>query len=183
LRLLLDTHTLIWWLAGDHSLSSGAREAVVDLDDEVFVSAVSAWEIETMFRIGKLPEAQALTADVGAAIASQGFVGLPITVLHGQAAGSLPGPRRDPFDRMLAPRQPSAISCLSRTKLSSTATASALSGEPSRTGARYGRRGRAALSLRRLRGGPGDSAGSMPSRRDAPRECRARRIPADRGQQ
>jgi PIN domain nuclease of toxin-antitoxin system len=101
LRLLLDTHALIWWLAGDPSLSAAARKAVADLGNEVFVSAVSAWEIATKFRIGKLPEAQALAVDVAGAIASQGFVGLPITVLHGQAAGSLPGPHRDPFDRML----------------------------------------------------------------------------------
>jgi PIN domain nuclease of toxin-antitoxin system len=101
LRLLLDTHALIWWLAGDSSLSAAAREAVADLDNDVLVSAASAWEITTKYRIGKLPEAHALAADVAGAIASQGFVGLPITVLHGQAAGSLPGPHRDPFDRML----------------------------------------------------------------------------------
>ena len=101
MRLLLDTHALIWWLAGDRSLSAAAREAVADLDNDVFVSAASAWEITTKYRIGKLPEAHALAADVASAIASQGFVGLPITVLHGQAAGSLPGPHRDPFDRML----------------------------------------------------------------------------------
>jgi PIN domain nuclease of toxin-antitoxin system len=101
LRLLLDTHALIWWLAGNPSLSAAARKAVDDLGNDVFVSAVSAWEIATKHRIGKLPEAQALAADVGGAIASQGFVELPITVLHGQAAGSLPGPHRDPFDRML----------------------------------------------------------------------------------
>ena len=101
MRLLLDTHALIWWLAGDRSLSAAARRAVTDLSNEVFVSAVSAWEIATKYRIGKLPEAQALAADVGGAIAGQGFVGLPITGPHGQAAGSLPGPHRDPFDRML----------------------------------------------------------------------------------
>jgi PIN domain nuclease of toxin-antitoxin system len=101
LRLLLDTHALIWWLAGDRSLSAGAREAVADLDNDVLVSAASAWEIATKYRIGKLPGAQALAANVGGVIASQGFVELPITVLQGQAAGSLPGPHRDPFDRML----------------------------------------------------------------------------------
>jgi PIN domain nuclease of toxin-antitoxin system len=57
LPLLLDTHALIWWLAGDRSLSAAATSAVADLSNEVFVSAVSAWEIATKYRIGKLPEA------------------------------------------------------------------------------------------------------------------------------
>jgi PIN domain nuclease of toxin-antitoxin system len=101
LPLLLDTHALIWWLAGDRSLSAAATSAVADLSNEVFVSAVSAWEIATKYRIGRLPEAQALAADVVGAVARQGFVELSITMLHAQAAGSLPGPHRDPFDRML----------------------------------------------------------------------------------
>ena len=101
MRLLLDTHTLIWWLAGDPSLPATAREAVADLYNDVFVSAASAWEIATKYRIGKLPQAAALAADVAGAIAGQGFAALPITVLDGQTAGSLPGPHRDPFDRML----------------------------------------------------------------------------------
>ena len=101
MRLLLDTHALIWWLAGDPSLSAAAREAIGDLHNDVFVSAASAWEIATKYRIGKLPEAAVLATDIGGAIAGQGFLGLPITVPQGQAAGSLPGPHRDPFDRML----------------------------------------------------------------------------------
>jgi PIN domain nuclease of toxin-antitoxin system len=100
-RLLLDTHALIWWFAGDASLSEDAQAAIVDLGNEVFVSAVSAWEIATKFRIGRLPRAAALVADVSGAIASQGFLELPINLRHGQAAGDLPGPHRDPFDRML----------------------------------------------------------------------------------
>jgi PIN domain nuclease of toxin-antitoxin system len=99
--LLLDTHALIWWLAGDPLLSASAKAAVVDPDNEVFVSAASAWEIATKYRIGKLPQAGALAVNVLGALASQGFLDLPITVQHGQAAGSLPGPHRDPFDRML----------------------------------------------------------------------------------
>jgi PIN domain nuclease of toxin-antitoxin system len=100
-RLLLDTHALIWWLAGDPMLSAIAKAAVGDLDNDVFVSAASAWEITTKYRIGKLSEAAALAYDVSGALAGQGFVELPITVQHGQTAGSLPGPHRDPFDRML----------------------------------------------------------------------------------
>ena len=98
---MLDTHTLIWWLAGDPSLSADAKAAITDPENEVFVSAVSAWEIATKYRIGRLPRPAALALDVSGALASQGFIELPITVLHGQTAGSLPGPHRDPFDRML----------------------------------------------------------------------------------
>jgi PIN domain nuclease of toxin-antitoxin system len=100
-RLLLDTHTLIWWLAGDPSLSAVAKTAISDSENEVIVSAVSAWEIVTKFRLGRLAQAAALAVDVSGALAGQGFIELPITVLHGQTAGSLPGPHRDPFDRML----------------------------------------------------------------------------------
>ncbi len=101
MRLLLDTYVLIWWLAGDPLLSANAKAAMNDPENEVFVSAASAWEIATKYRIGRLPQAAALALDVPRALASQGFVELPITVLHGQTAGGLPGPHRDPFDRML----------------------------------------------------------------------------------
>ena len=101
MRLLLDTHALIWWLAGEPALSADATAAIIDSENEVFVSAASAWEIATKYRVGRLPQAAALALDVPGALASQGFIELPITVRHGQAAGSLPGPHRDPFDRML----------------------------------------------------------------------------------
>ncbi len=101
MRLLLDTHVFIWWIAGDTALSRAARAAIRDEDNEVYVSAASAWEITTKHRIGKLPDVAALAADVASAVASQGFAELPITVRHSQAAGSLPGPHKDPFDRML----------------------------------------------------------------------------------
>jgi PIN domain nuclease of toxin-antitoxin system len=100
-RLLLDTHAFIWWVAGNPSLSQIARAAIDDPHNDVLVSAASAWEIATKHRIGKLPSAGPLAADVEAAIAGQGFVELPITTRHAQLAGSLPGPHRDPFDRML----------------------------------------------------------------------------------
>ncbi len=101
MRLLLDTHAFLWWLAGDEALSPAARAAIADEANGVFVSAASAWEIATKHRIGKLPGVAAVVADLDGAIADQGFEGLPIGVRHGQAAGVLPGPHRDPFDRML----------------------------------------------------------------------------------
>jgi len=100
-RLLLDTHALLWWLDGDASLSPAAQEAIADEASEIFISAASAWEIATKYRLGKLPGAAMVAAGVAACVASQGFIELPITVAHGQKAGSLPGTHRDPFDRML----------------------------------------------------------------------------------
>ena len=101
MRLLLDSHALIWWFAGDPQLSVQARRAVEDEENNVLVSAASAWEIATKHRIGKLPEAEALALDLTGRIARQGFEGLPITVEDGSRAGALPGPHRDPFDRLL----------------------------------------------------------------------------------
>jgi PIN domain nuclease of toxin-antitoxin system len=99
--LLLDTHTFLWWLAGDISLSSTARAAIEDERNAIYVSAASTWEISTKYRIGKLPDVAAIVADLDAAITTQGFTQLPISTRHGQAAGALPGPHKDPFDRML----------------------------------------------------------------------------------
>lgn len=102
MRLLLDTHTLLWWLDGDRRLSRRAKAAIGDEDNRVLVSAASAWEITTKARIGKLPGALDVAADVAGAVASQRFESLDISLLHAQKAGRLPGSHRDPFDRMLA---------------------------------------------------------------------------------
>ena len=70
-------------------------------DNSVLVSAASAWEITTNHRLGKLPGADIVAGDVMAAIDDHGFQPLAITVAHAERAGRLPGPHRDPFDRML----------------------------------------------------------------------------------
>lgn len=101
MRLLLDTHALLWWLDGDRRLPRKVRELVGAMETTVFVSAASVWEITTKARLGKLPGALSVADDVPACIASQGFSSLSISVGHAQRAGSLPGPHRDPFDRML----------------------------------------------------------------------------------
>lgn len=101
MNLLLDTHAFLWWVAGDTALSRPARAAIGDGGNTVYVSAASAWEIATKFRIGKLPGVATIAADLAAVLDAQGFVPLPITFHHGQAAGTLPGPLKDPFDRML----------------------------------------------------------------------------------
>lgn len=101
MRLLLDTHAFLWWLAGNRRLSPAARRAVDDTSNDVVVSAATAWEITTKHRVGKLPEAEAVALDVTGSIASQGFDELAITVADAERAGRLPGTHRDPFDRML----------------------------------------------------------------------------------
>jgi len=98
-RLLLDTHALLWWLAADPSLPPSARRAIAH--NTVMVSAVSAWEIATKVRLGRLETAVDLTTDFAGYLANEGFDPLPITVEHGVRAGSLPGAHKDPFDRVL----------------------------------------------------------------------------------
>jgi len=72
-----------------------------DPENDVFVSAVSTWEIATKHRLGKLPIASQIMQDLSAVVAEQDFISLPITPRHGQTAGALPRTHRDPFDRML----------------------------------------------------------------------------------
>lgn len=101
MRILLDTHAFLWWLAGSDRLSETARTAVAEPANAILVSAASAWEITTKHRLGRLPGADVVAADVQASIEDQGFQQLPITVAHAERAGRLPGLHRDPFDRML----------------------------------------------------------------------------------
>jgi PIN domain nuclease of toxin-antitoxin system len=101
LRLLLDTHALIWWLAGDEALGLRAREAIADEDNAVAVSAASAMEIATKFRIGKLAQAALLAQNFDAIIADQGFTELPISIRHARMAGEMNIAHKDPFDRLL----------------------------------------------------------------------------------
>jgi len=98
---MLDNHALLWWLAGDEALSDTARGAIGAPDNEIFVSAAAAWEIATKYRLGKLPGAAIVAVDIAGAVASQGFVELPINIRDGQTAGGLPAIHKDPFDRML----------------------------------------------------------------------------------
>ena len=101
MRILLDTHAFLWWLAGSDRLSDTARIAVADPENVILVSAASAWEITTKHRLGKLPGADVVAEDVQACLEDQGFLQLPITVAHAERAGRLPDLHRDPFDRML----------------------------------------------------------------------------------
>ena len=99
--LLLDTHTLIWWLTDDERLPRLTYREIADEGNDKLVSAASVWEIAIKYRAGKLEETGRLVLDMPGVIEGQGFEELPITVDDGVRAGMLPGYHRDPFDRML----------------------------------------------------------------------------------
>jgi PIN domain nuclease of toxin-antitoxin system len=101
-RLLLDTHALLWWLAEPERLSPVAHAAIADGNNQVLASAASGWEIAAKARLGKLPAANELVDDLPHLLAAQGFELLPITLRHGLHAGGYAMPHRDPFDRLLA---------------------------------------------------------------------------------
>ena len=97
MRLLLDSHVLLWWLADDPALGLEARSLIANPDNEVLVSAASAWEISIKRGLGKLEA----PPDVAGTIEQLGFTELPITATDGERAGALEPHHRDPFDRML----------------------------------------------------------------------------------
>ncbi|WP_343712455.1 type II toxin-antitoxin system VapC family toxin [Inquilinus sp.] len=95
--VLLDTHAFLWWLTDDSALGPAAREVIGEPRNRIFVSAATTWEIAIKRQIGKLTA----PVDIEAAVEEKGFAKLPISLFHGQQAGSLPPHHRDPFDRML----------------------------------------------------------------------------------
>ena len=101
MRVLLDTHALLWWLFDDPALSERARAAISDPANDILVSSASAWEISTKHRLGKLPEAGEAVRDLPGLLRRARIEVLPITLEHALHAGSLRGEHRDPFDRML----------------------------------------------------------------------------------
>ena len=100
--LLLDTHIFLWWLFDDSRLPEGIRAAIECIDNTIFVSSASVWEITTKFRLGKLPEASMVAENVPAWIEKAGFKAISVTPGHAQLAGEWDMSHRDPFDRMLA---------------------------------------------------------------------------------
>lgn len=101
-RLLLDTHALLWWWKGDPRLSQKAAAAIADEANTVFVSAASAWEIATKHRIGKLPGVEDALREFNQLITADGFSHLAVAHNHAIKAGGFEAEHRDPFDRMLA---------------------------------------------------------------------------------
>jgi PIN domain nuclease of toxin-antitoxin system len=98
---LIDTHILLWWLFNDPKLNAECRDIIRNLDCRILVSSISAWEIATKYRIGKLPEAKQIVEGYSQILRQAKFIELPITSAHALRAGSLPILHRDPFDRMI----------------------------------------------------------------------------------
>lgn len=98
MKLLLDSHAFLWWLAEDPKLSDGARQAVADPSSVVHVSAATVWELSIKASLGKL---DLDGADLVEEIQENTFLELPMTARHSQAAATLPRHHDDPFDRML----------------------------------------------------------------------------------
>ena len=101
MRLLLDTHAVIWWFIGNPRLPASIRELIYANAGEVFISAASAFEVALKVRRGGLPEAERLSRHFQEMSDDEGFHSLSVTVEHALKAGSLPIEHRDPFDRLL----------------------------------------------------------------------------------
>jgi PIN domain nuclease of toxin-antitoxin system len=100
-KLLLDTHAFYWWCVDDPALSLTARTAISNIQNEKFISAITAWELITKFRSGKEPGFSDIAANVSGAVAAQGLTELAITMRHAAMAANLPLHHRDPLDRLL----------------------------------------------------------------------------------
>lgn len=100
MKVLLDTHALLWWFQEDPSLSSKARRTLAAIDNQVFVSTATVWEMAIKNRAGKL-EIPELLDELEAKLVDEGMQVLPISLDHAVRAGALPVHHKDPFDRML----------------------------------------------------------------------------------
>lgn len=96
-RLLLDTHVFLWWLNDDAALGARARTEISNRKNQVYISAVTAWEISIKRALGKLQAPR----DIESIVDDERFLRLDITLRHSEQAGDLPPFHRDPFDRML----------------------------------------------------------------------------------
>jgi PIN domain nuclease of toxin-antitoxin system len=100
-RLLLDTHAVVWWWLDDPRLPGKARAAIAAADNLVCVSAASAWEVATKNRLGKLPDVPRIVDEFPDLLRRSRFAPLAVSVEHARLAGALTGTHKDPFDRML----------------------------------------------------------------------------------
>lgn len=101
MRLLLDTHALLWAATDDGRLSPTAREAVADPSNELLFSAISAFEIAVKVALGKLDLPEGPATFIGTRVAAFGLLELPVTTRHAIEAGALPPIHGDPWDRLL----------------------------------------------------------------------------------
>lgn len=102
MQLLIDTHALIWWWSNDDRLPVGVRELIKSDEVVVYVSSISALEIAIKVRIGQLPEMRERVHQFHEGVRDDGFHHLSVRDDHSVRAGLLPGPHRDPFDRVIA---------------------------------------------------------------------------------
>ena len=102
MKILFDSHALVWYLRGDRRLSLKAREIADNLESEVFISAVCVWEMATKINKGRWLEAAQIVNSLQEITLARAFTALPITIEHARVAGFLSGRHADPFDRMLA---------------------------------------------------------------------------------
>jgi len=102
MRLLLDTHTIVWVMNDSPRLSRAARAAIASPANSAFASAASIWEAATKFRLGKFPEAALLVDNPQRILVALEIEAIPVSVEQARLAGSLTPGHKDPFDRMLA---------------------------------------------------------------------------------
>ena len=102
LKYLLDTHVLIWLRAKPGRIRPATMETLADRQNDVYISAVSFWEMATKFRLGKLPAAGLVLRNLSEMMDANGFHPLSISLAHGKRAGSYEADNQDPFDRILA---------------------------------------------------------------------------------
>ena len=101
MRYLLDTHTFLWWNMDDAQLSSLARELIANGNNEIFLSAASAWEITIKTARGRLTLPEDPTRYVSNRLGLHGFQPLPVQIHHAVQVYKLPLHHADPFDRLL----------------------------------------------------------------------------------
>lgn len=101
MKVLIDTHALIWWSEDDPRLGGEARAVFEERENTVFVSAVSIYEMRLKENRGKLRSARRMLSDLDGYFRDQGMSVLALEARHADLAGRLPLHHRDPFDRML----------------------------------------------------------------------------------
>ena len=102
MKVLFDSHALVWFLLGDARVPERVRKSLEQPETELVVSAASIWEIATKARLGRWPQGETVMANLHAVLATSAYSSLPITIEHARIAGFLPWHHRDPFDRILA---------------------------------------------------------------------------------
>ena len=101
MKLLLDTHAFLWWVAASQELSRKARSAIGSARNECYLSVASGWELAIKVSLGKLRIDGALDRFLPEQLAANGFLALPIDLKHTARVATLPFHHRDPFDRLL----------------------------------------------------------------------------------